>query len=118
MEWVFIMGKVTYKKKNKNRYRKVYPYVRKAPAYQYCADTATEMEVGSIDFSNSDTGTYIFTSTFPTVPVITAISYDSESNNSADVNVYVESISTTSVTIRTSAAFTGKIQFHAIMVEC
>ena len=86
--------------------------------WDYCSDVAVEIEVGEIVFTNTDTGSYTFESTFETVPHITAISYDSESNNTANVNIYVDSISITSVTIKASAAFTGKVHFHAIRIEC
>jgi len=112
------MGKASFKKKDKNRYRKVYPYIRKAPVYEYCSDIPVEIEVGEIIFTNTDTGTYNFTSTFLSVPMITAISYDSESNNQANVNIYIESVNRNTVVIKSSAAFTGKVHFHAIMVEC
>ena len=112
------MGKASFKRRDKNRFRKVYPYIRKAPVYEYCSPSDIEIEVGEISYSGSDTGTYTFESTFLTVPMITAISYDSESNNTANVNVYIDAVSTTSVTIKTSAPFTGKVHFHAIRVEC
>jgi len=112
------MGKAYFKKRDKNRYRKVYPYIRKAPVYEYCSGVPVEIEVGEIEFSNTNTGTHTFATAWENVPFITAISYDSESNNTANVNVYVHSVSLTSVTIKTSAAFTGKVHFHAIRVEC
>ena len=108
------MGKASFKRRDKNRFRKVYPYIRKAPVYEYCSPSDIEIEVGEISYSNSDTGTYTFTSTFLNAPMITAISYDSESNGTANINVYIDSVSTSSVTIKTSAAFTGKVHFHAI----
>tara|TARA_B100000214_G_C23944490_1_gene617322 strand:+ start:1338 stop:1679 length:342 start_codon:yes stop_codon:yes gene_type:complete len=112
------MGKASFKKKDKNRYRKVYPYIRKAPVWEYCSDVPVEIEVGEIVFINTDTGTYTFTSTFPSTPMITAISYDSENNSQANVNIYVDSVDRNTVVIKSSATFTGKVHFHAIMVEC
>lgn len=112
------MGKASFKKRDKNRFRKVYPYLRKAPVYEYCTSSDVEIEVGEINFNNTDTGTHLFTSAFITAPMITAVSYDSSSNNSADVNIYISSVSTTSVTLKSSAPFTGKVHFHAIRVEC
>ena len=112
------MGKASFKRRDKNRFRKVYPYIRKAPVYEYCSPSDIEIEVGEITYTNADSGTYTFTSTFLNAPMITAISYDSESNGTANVNVYISAVSTTSVTIKTSAPFTGKVHFHAIRVEC
>ena len=112
------MGKASFKRRDKNRFRKVYPYLRKAPVYEYCSTEDIEIEVGEISYSNSDTGTYTFSSNFKNAPMITAVSYDSESNSSANVNVYISSVSTASVTIKTSAPFTGKVHFHAIRIDC
>jgi len=112
------MAKAFFKKKDKNRYRKVYPYLRKAPVWDYCSNVPVEMEVGEISYNDTNTGTYTFTSTFTNAPIITAISYDEYSNGTANVNVYIDSVSTTSVTLNTSANFTGTVHFHAIRVEC
>ena len=110
------MAKTVFKKKDRNRYRKVYPYIRKSPVYELCSDKETEIEVGEVIFSNSSSESFSFSSKFKTVPTITAISYDSESNGSADINVYINSVTRYAVTFRTSAPFTGKVQFHAIRI--
>ena len=112
------MGKAVFKRRDKNRFRKVYPYIRKVPVYEYCSSEDIEIEVGEISYNNSSSGTYTFTTVFKNAPMITAVSYDSESNGTADVNVYISSVSTSSVTIKTSAPFTGKVHFHAIRIDC
>ena len=45
---------------------------------------------------------------------VTATAYDSASNNQANVNAYIISVSTTQVVIGFSAAFTGEVHYHAI----
>jgi hypothetical protein len=112
------MGKSSFKKRDMNRFRKVYPYIRKLPVYEYCSDSPMDIEVGEVTFTATDTGSYTFTSTFITVPTITAISYDSTGGGGADVNIFIDTLSTTSVTFKSSAAFTGKVHFHAIRVAC
>ena len=112
------MAKAFFKKRDKNRYRKVYPYIRKAPVWDYCSNVPVEIEIGEIEYNSASTGTYYFTSTFTSAPVITAVSYDAYNNGTADVNVYISSVDTTKVVINTSANFTGKVHFHAIRVEC
>lgn len=74
------------------------------------------VEVGSITMSGAATGSFTFTQVFPSAPVISAITVDTTVTDSANVNVYVVSVSTTSVTFRTSAAMTGKIHFQAVHV--
>jgi hypothetical protein len=111
------MGSTKFSKRDKNRFRKVYPYLRVRPRNTYCADKEVIIEVGDIAFSNTDGPvTYTFTETFVSTPTVTAISVDSESNNTADVNIFIDSISTTQVQFSSSAAFTGKVHFQVIMV--
>ncbi len=112
------MGKASFKKRDLNRFRKVYPYIRKQPVYEYCSHVPMDIEVGEITFTATDTGSHTFSLSFTTIPTITAISYDSTGGGGADVNIYVHSLSTTSVTFKSSAPFTGKVHFQAIRVEC
>ena len=49
------MSKVyNFTRKDKNRFRKVYRYIRKKPVYEYCTDSAFGMIAGYLDFQNSD----------------------------------------------------------------
>ena len=108
------MSKVyNFTRKDKNRFRKVYRYIRKKPVYEYCSDSAFGMIAGYLDFQNSDgPETYTFPSTsFSNVPVITVTSVDSLSNDEANVNAFVTSITTTAAQLSVSAAFTGRVHF-------
>jgi hypothetical protein len=107
----------TFTKKDKNRYRKVYRYIRKKPKIVYCSDDDLKITVGSVIFSNSSgpiTYTWPTTVVYVSVPIVTAIAVDSESNSSADVNVFVTSITTTAVQFESSAPFTGRVHFQII----
>ena len=111
------MASTKFKKQDKNRFRKVYPYLRVRPVNTYCADKEVVMEVGFVTFSNA-TGpvTHTFIEKFVSAPLVTATSVDSESNDTADINVFIDSVSTTAVQISVSQDFTGTVHFHAIMV--
>ena len=106
----------TFSKWDKNRYRKVYSFIRKKPIFQFVSDGDFKMIVGSLQYSNSSSETFTFPATvsYKNIPIVTAISYDSLSNSSADVNVFITSLSTTAVTIETSAPFNGEVHFHVI----
>jgi len=109
----------TYKftKKDKNRFRKVYRYIRRKPVIEYCSDSDFKLIVGDVDFNNTSgpvTFTYPTTVLYTNVPIITAISYDSDNNNSANVNIFITAITTTSVQFESSAPFIGKVHFHII----
>ncbi len=110
------MASTKFKKRDLNRFRKIYPYLRRKPVWSYCANKEVIIEIGSIVFTNSNSEIHTFSESFSEAPTITAIAYDSSGNNSADVNVFVSSLSTANMTIETSQSFTGTVQFHAIMV--
>ena len=111
------MGKTySFSKKDRNRHRKIYNYLRRKPSYEYCTNSDFQLIVSSLTFSNSSAETFFFPSTvsYSNIPIVTAVSYDSLSNNSADVNVFITSLTTTSVTIETSAPFNGEVHFQVI----
>ena len=109
------MGVIKFRKRNRNRYRKAYPFLRRKPIYETILEGSANIEVGYIDYSNTDTGTYNFTSTFTTVPIVTATSVETPGGSSANVNVYIETITLTEVQIRVSDAnFIGRVHLHAI----
>lgn len=111
------MAFTKFKKKDLNRIKKVYPYIRKKPVYGLLSDKEILIEAAAVTFTNSASSQYFFDATYENAPVITAIAVDSESNNQANVNIFVASVDTTSVTFGSSEAFTGKVHFHAIMIK-
>ena len=108
----------TYKftKRDKNRYKKIYQYIRKKPRFQYCSDGDFKLVVGEVEFDNTDTATFSYPAdvVFVNAPIITAISYDSNNNSAADVNIFLSSVSTSQVVFGASAAFSGKVHFQII----
>jgi len=106
------MGTTKSKKRNKNEYKKVYPYVRRRPVYTYELDKETVIETARVEFTDSDTESYTFTETFPGAPSVTA----TVESPTEDLNVFVASITTTSVTVSTSESFTGYVNIHAVYV--
>ena len=97
-----------------NRYRKIYNFIRLKPSFQ-TGVTEVIAEAGELTFTNSDSQTYTFTKFFSSVPFVTATAFDSAGNEDANINVFITAVSTTSVTIKTSATFTGKVHFQAIL---
>jgi hypothetical protein len=110
------MAGTTFKKINVNRRRKVYPYIRKVPRLKYESDKETTIEIGNVVFTDADSVTYTFEETFISAPTITAVSVDSVSSGQADVNIFVSSVSTTSITLNASQIFTGEVHFHAMYI--
>ena len=99
--------------KDKNRFRKVYPFLRRKPVLE--AESANVIvESTKITFTNTDSGTHSFTKSFTAIPYVTATAYDSKGNESANVNVFITALSTTAITVGTSANFTGEVHIQAI----
>jgi hypothetical protein len=98
-------------RKNQNRFRKVYPGIRKPAVYESLA----QIEGGEISLINASTGTYTFKKIFGAAPSVTATVYDAE-GTAGNVNVIITTVSSTSVTIATSEAITGKIHIQIIEV--
>ena len=104
--------------RDQNRYVKKYGFVRVPPRPHLITDRVTIIEAVELSFSNVSSVEHVFDSSFPGTPVVTATALDSESNSTANVNVFIKSLSSTNVTIGTSETFTGTIMMQAIYVDC
>lgn len=111
------MAFTKFKKKDLNRIKKVYPYIRKKPVFGLLSDKEVLIEAAAVTFTNATSSQYFFDATYENAPVITAIAVDSESNSQANVNIFIESVDRLSVTFGSSQAFTGTVHFHAIMIK-
>jgi len=111
------MATTKFKKKDLNRLKKVYPYIRKKPVFGLLSDKEVVIEVGSLYFDGIvDSRTYDFEATFDGIPTITAIAVDTEGYGDGNVNVFVSEITTQTATIATSQKFTGRVHFHVIYI--
>jgi len=109
----------TYRIKDLNRYRKVYPYVRAAPRYVYEYDNIqgdATVEAGKVTFTDSGSETYTFTSTYSAVPSVVISTVDNTSSNNTNVSITITAITTTTATITSSAPFTGQVHIHVAAV--
>ncbi len=97
--------------RDKNRYRKIYSFIRRKPVNEVEGDVVYESGEAAV---TSDEVIINFTTSFNSAPYVTATAYDSETNGEANVNVYIVSVTAASVTLGFSASFTGKVQYHAI----
>ena len=104
------------KRRNLNRYRKVYPYLRKRPVYSWQGDEQMALETARVTFTASNSETYKFKQSYASTPTVTAVSVDSQGNGTADVNVYISSVSTTQAVIETSGPFTGEVHIQIMAI--
>jgi hypothetical protein len=106
---------VTIKKRDQNRFSKIYPYARFQKREVLEVSEDFRVETGTISFiAESGPKSYTFLMSYSSAPSISAISVETTDN--ANVNIYVTSISTTSVSFESSAPFTGDVTFSIIQV--
>lgn len=110
------MGYTKFTKKDRNRYKKIYPFVKRTPRWTYMSDVNFQMEVGEVEFSGEAYLSFKFENTFPeppeNPPVITATALDPEQA----VNVTVFNISSAGADISVSNSYFGKVMWHAIWI--
>jgi len=99
-------------RKNLNRYRKVYPGIRKPGVY----DQAKKMEASALTLVGENSASYVFKHSYTVAPAVVATVYDSSGSGEVSTNVFIVSITTTQVTLETSANITGTIHIQVIEV--
>ena len=109
------MATATIKKRDQNRFSKIYPYARFEKREVSEVSESFRVETGIISFvEESGPKSYSFLLSYTSVPSVSAISVETTDN--ANVNIFVTSISTTSVSFESSAPFTGDVSFSLISV--
>ncbi|MBK26025.1 MAG: hypothetical protein CME70_18655 [Halobacteriovorax sp.] len=122
------MSSTTFKKRDLNRWKKVYPFVKRTPRWAWISDLNFQMEVAEIPFTpDMVEGTHIFTCTFPGPPehppIVTCIAKSfggdpNDPNMGVNVNATVTHVDYQTVTIHVSNPFEGSVMLHAIWIEC
>ena len=103
---------MTNSKYDLNRYKKVYPLVRNKPVYdELLMLGGLDTETVIIEFNNSNEESYTFTKNYNEIPTV-AVTPEDE-----NVNIYIVSLSTTSLTLESSSAFTGKAHVQIFKSE-
>ncbi len=111
----------SYRKRDLNRFVKIYPYVRFPPRYVYEYDSivtpgVADVEAGKITFTNADIGNYSFTGTYSAIPSVVITTVNVSSPDDSNVAATITNLSTTAVTVKTSEFFTGEIHLHIVKV--
>ena len=92
-----------------NRYKKIYPLMRKSPSY--FTGGIDEVESVVLDFSNSNPATKELTNKY-TTPVVVATAVD-ENINVWVSNIAIDPDGTTTIQVSVSdASFTGEVHVH------
>lgn len=113
------MGSLRARLIDRNRYSKRYPLIRAPKRLSYLGDSNMSIEVGSITFTNAESGTLSFEIPFiDTSYQIIISARDSGDAGGADVNIWVDNATTTAslVTVKSSAAWTGVVDVFAVKI--
>ena len=112
------MGYTKFTKQDRNRYKKIYPFVKRTPRWAYWSDVNFQMEVGEVEFAGETYLSFEFENPFPEPPedppVVTATSLDAQHA----VNVTVFNVSHKGADVSVSNPYYGKVTWHAIWIEC
>ena len=97
------MVKKTY---DMNRFRKVYPLIRRKPKMKKLVGSDSGVEANVITFTDSSQQKYTFLNEYIEIPVCILTPEDE------NVNVYITSLTIKDVIIEASAPFTGNVHIH------
>ena len=70
------------------------------------------IESGTVSFNEATSGTITFTLSYAKSPTVVVASLDN--NDGGNVNCFIDSVTVSSATVRTSSEFTGNIHYHVI----
>ena len=99
------------KRIDKNRLQKSYPTLFRRPRYDYVSSSSLIYEVGEACFANSDTVMYTFSTPYGSIPSIVV------SPINDDINIWIEAISLSSVTFKSSINTSICVSFQIVSVS-
>ena len=109
------MGFSTFRRRDMQRFRKLYPRIRKTPRYFTISDASMSVESDRIEMSNEIRKEYTFQLEYDRIPTV-VLSAETSSDDQGMVNVFIVSLDTASVQWETSAPFTGTIHVQVFVV--
>ena len=71
------------------------------------------IESGTVSFNEATSGTITFTLPYTKSPTVVVTSLDN-GDDGGNVNCFIDSVTVSSATVRTSSEFTGNIHYHVI----
>jgi hypothetical protein len=112
------MARATFTKRDKNRYRKVYPFIRRTPRNELLASRDVRIEIAEMSYAASDSGskTYEFKESFPDTNTLTVVV--SSKSATSNASLVITELLNTQVTIQasTGASFTDTVEIQAIYI--
>ena len=118
------MAFTKFKKRNVNRFKKIYPFVQRTPREKYMSDKEVLMETARVTVSNTDNFRYYLTETLfkelgktPTITVSVRDNVPTDDSISASVTLVVDTVTTEYVDVSASHSFIGSVYLQAIWIE-
>ena len=109
------MGFTTFSRRDAQRFRKVYPRIRKTPRYFTISDQAMSVESHKVSMENASAGEFSFQLEYDRLPTV-VLTAELSSDSQGMVNAFVTSLTLTKVMFETSAPFTGTIHIQMFKI--
>ena len=110
------MGSTKFTRRDINRFRKVYPYTPRRKVLRAVAEESFIIEEGTITFTSANSGSYVFLEKYLSVPNVVITAFDSAGNDEVGVVLNITAITTSSVTIESTASFTGTVNVQVMQI--
>ena len=111
----------TFKKIDKNRFRKIYPVNPKRPVSGFTSDKGLVVETLTVEFNNSSRKSFNLEGRYSALPVVVISSYTVNSGDNNNVNVFISSMGfsgdVVQIVASASAPFTGLIAVQVIEIQ-
>lgn len=109
------MGFTTFNRRDAQRFRKVYPRIRKTPRYFTISDQAMSIEQTKVVLANETVGRFDFQLEYGQIPTV-EITAEHSSDAQGMVNIFVTELTTKYVRFETSAPFSGSIHIQIFKI--
>lgn len=110
----------TFRKYDRNRYRKIYPITRYPESLSYRSKTEVIIESAKVTFANEDTKSGSLAGVYKTIPTISlGISTTDSIGEQSNVNIFISSLTRNAAgiinyTIKCSDSFTGEVALQVL----
>ena len=109
------MGFTTFSRRDAQRFRKVYPRIRKTPRFFTISDEQMSIESTKISLNNEVQGEFSFQLEYNQIPTV-QLSAETSDDSQGMINVFITQLTTKFVKFETSAPFTGQIHIQIFKV--
>ena len=109
------MGFTTFRRRDAQRFRKVYPRIRKTPRFFTISDEPMSVESTTLSFENATEGEFTFTLKYESIPSV-QMTAEASTDSNGMVNVFVTELTTKFVKFETSAPFTGTVHMQIFKI--